>query len=451
MSIAVAPAASVWFIDNSPDAVANSANLGTQDDPFTSIAAFNAAQGLPDGPDAGDFIYLRDGTYTEADGINLANGQTLIGQGQNLVVNGVIIETGSAGQTPNIVVDDGANGANDGIDLAQNNTISGLNVSTTAGTGKGIDDNGNVGTLNISDISVSTASGTGIEVISGGTVTVTGDGNTINSTSATALNVANTTIGSAGLTFQSISAGNNTAAVEDNPTNGIVLNNTGSSGGLTVTGDNSGTANGSGGTITGSTGAGISLTSTRDVVLDQMNIQNGGNDGISALNVTNFTLTDSNVTGNGNADEERGIDFSNVTGNIVIDSTIVRDSFEDNFKLTNTSGTIDTLNIKDSTFDHTSIPAPPAGGSGVLIALQGTAVLTDGSISNSTFRNNFDRGIMVNTENTSRIGDDNATSVDQRLRGLGQHVRRQQHRDPVRRVPFVRHDRRHPEQHHHQR
>ena len=36
--------------------------------------------------------------------------------------------------------------------------------------------------------------------------------------------------------------------------------------------------------------------------------------------------------------------------------------------------------------------------------------MTDGSVSGSTFRNNFSNGILVNTENSSRIGADNATS-----------------------------------------
>lgn len=89
VSITVGP--SVWFIDNTAAPGGN----GTQASPFNSIAAFNAAQGTATGPDAGDFIYLRvgTGTYSEANGINLANGQTLIGQGQNLVVNGGTIET----------------------------------------------------------------------------------------------------------------------------------------------------------------------------------------------------------------------------------------------------------------------------------------------------------------------------------------------------------------------
>ena len=50
-------------------------------------------------------------------------------------------------------------------------------------------------------------------------MTVQGTGNTISSGTGTALNIANTTIGAADVTFQSISA--------NGAVNGIVLNTTG--------------------------------------------------------------------------------------------------------------------------------------------------------------------------------------------------------------------------------
>ena len=146
-------------------------SIGTQANPFTSIAAFNLAQGTANGPDAGDFIYLRfgTGTYSEADGINLANGQTLIGQGQNLVVNGVTIEVGSAGLTPTIQV----TGAGEGVLLAQNNTLSGFNISTTNAAADGIEDGGGtVGTLTISNVSIS-GTGQAVDIDQGGTLNVT--------------------------------------------------------------------------------------------------------------------------------------------------------------------------------------------------------------------------------------------------------------------------------------
>ena len=473
----------VWFIDNS---AVGSANTGTSADPYTSIAAFNAAQGSLGGPQPGHTVHLRagTGTYVEADGINLLDGQILVGD-----ANGSL--------RPTIVAT-----AGDGIDVAENNTISGIDIGSTSGAGID-DDGGTVGTLTVTDVGIGgartgqvvdidnggtlnvtlneasstastggaidlagvggtftvtnattiagvhtgggvdvtgssatvtlnggtvstgadtainyvgnsgtlaldggldivTTSGSGLNASGGGTVTATGSGGSITSTTGTALSVSNTTIGAAGLTFESISS---TGAVS-----GIVLANTGAAGGLTVTGDGGSAVNGSGGTITGSTGAGISLTNTRDVSLDQMIVQNGGNDGINGNNVVNFMLSNSTVLDNGNADEEHGIDMTGLTGTAAIENSTIRGSFEHNFRLLNTSGTLDTLEITDSTFDHLAVQSGVAGGSGVLITLHNSAVITDLAIVDSTFRNNFSNGILVNTEQSSRIGEDNAGS-----------------------------------------
>ena len=169
----------VWFIDNN---AGGSTNVGTQANPFTSIASFNAVN---DGigithPEAGDYIYLREGTgtYSAADGINLLNGQILIGQGENLVVDhsgqvaDIIVETGSAGDTPVIVV---TGAANQGIQLAQNNVIRGLDVGMNNATAVGIaDGGGTVGNLVISNVGVGVGSslGAAIDIDQGGTLNV---------------------------------------------------------------------------------------------------------------------------------------------------------------------------------------------------------------------------------------------------------------------------------------
>src|SRR5262245_2928857 len=114
VSITVAPAPTIWFIDNDPS-LGGGPGDGTQDNPFRSIAEFNAANDGGEGhPGDGDIIYLRfgdptgGGIYLEADGVNLRDGQQLIGQGQDLVVNGVIIEDGDPSLTPTIKVSSGA-------------------------------------------------------------------------------------------------------------------------------------------------------------------------------------------------------------------------------------------------------------------------------------------------------------------------------------------------------
>jgi hypothetical protein len=141
----------------------------------------------------------------------------------------------------------------------------------------------------------------------GGTVVVTDPAgatdNTLASTTGTALNVTNATIGSDDLTFKSISA--------NGASSGIALTNTGNSGGLTVTG-NGGTctsaASCTGGAIQNSTGAGIDLTNVGGgVSLTRVSVNNGGDDGIRATSVgSGLNLSDSRVASHGNAVFERG-------------------------------------------------------------------------------------------------------------------------------------------------
>ncbi len=159
--------------------------------------------------------------------------------------------------------------------LVQNNTggsttFSGSSKSINVGTSKGVTLSSNAGhtiTFSGGGLVITTSSGTGFEASGGAAgVNVTGTGNTINASTGRALDVASTTIGSSGMTFQSISSGASGNL-------GIVLNNTGSLGGLTVTGTG---AAGSGGNISGKTGNtdGVSLTSTKNASLAYMTINN---------------------------------------------------------------------------------------------------------------------------------------------------------------------------------
>ena len=230
VSITVGP--SVWFIDNTAAPGGN----GTQASPFNSIAAFNLAQGTANGPDAGDFIYLRfgTGTYSEADGINLATGQTLIGQGQNLVVNGVTIEVGSAGLTPTIQV----TGADEGVLLAQNNTLSGFNISTTNAAADGIEDGGGtVGTLTISNVSIA-GTGQAVDIDQGGTLNVTLASVTSTGSSEEGIQLAGvagsftaSTVSLNGMTGDGIDLDNNSATVA---INGGTIGNSNDPGGIGV-------------------------------------------------------------------------------------------------------------------------------------------------------------------------------------------------------------------------
>jgi len=272
--------------------------------------------------------------------------------GDDLLLSGAITESGAG------ILVNGNGGP------ARSITFSGgMTINTTTGEGFVATGNTNTGGLHIT-----------------GT-------NTINSTSATALRVTNTTIGSSHLNFVSISSGNNTAAAD--PINGIVLNTTGSTGGLKVAG--SGSA-GTGGTIQRTTGVGVLLTSTQHVSLNGIIVQNAGDDGIRGQGIHNFALLNSNLPANGNATAENGLQFgeasgtvAGITGTLTISNTNITASAGNNVHIRNTSGTLDAMTVTGGTFNDLN---DVTGANSFLFEMSGTAVNTASTISGATFSNN---------------------------------------------------------------
>jgi hypothetical protein len=262
----------------------------------------------------------------------------------------------SSGNAAGIVVQNSAGTVN----------FSGAKLSITTTTSAGVTLSTNTGgTINFTPASttgngllISTGSGTGFDASGGGTVSVTGSLNTINATSGTALSIKNTTIGASNVTFKSISSG-------AGANNGIVLDTTGASGGLHVTG--TGSAN-TGGTINGKTGAdgdntagiGIYLNSTKDVQLNWMNLHDFQNFGIRGTSVNGFQLNNSTVnatasstatngTQQGNPNNEGSIVFNNLTGTATLTNDTVASGLTTDLSITNTSGTLN-LTVTGSHF-----------------------------------------------------------------------------------------------------
>ena len=209
---------------------------------------------------------------------------------------------------------------------------------------------------------------------SGGTINVTGTGNTITSTTGTALNVANTTIGASNLNFQSISA--NGAA------NGIIVNNTGTSGGLVVTGTGSA---GTGGTIQNSTSDGVVITSSQSPNLSYMNI----NDQLGGATDDGMVFT--NITGS--------VNFSNLSISGSPHNGITFDNFN--------------TNLTSFVMTNCTIACPPGfpcqpsgsvGNDGILLVMRGTSILTSGLISGCTFSGVRAVAVQIQTNDAARIG-----------------------------------------------
>jgi hypothetical protein len=241
-------------------------------------------------------------------------------------------------------------------------------------------------------LDIDTTTGAGFQATgAAGTVSVQGAGNTIATGSGAALNVNGPDIAASDATFQSIaSSGAGT---------GISVVDSGSAGGLHVTGTPVGSPTaGSGGTIAASTGPGVNLSNTADVQLAALNVTNGQDDGIRGANVNGFTLTNgAQITGNGNAVGERGLDFTGLTGSAAVTGATVSGSAEDNMRVSNDSGTLNALTVTGGTFATNSTTT---GNDGIQLESTGTGSLT-ATIQNATFTNNRGDHVQVVTDGST--------------------------------------------------
>lgn len=403
--------------------ISSGANFGTLTVADTTLNGNGQALGLSAGTLAATFDAVS--STSGASGISLTNiggtltmnGGALSGSvGTEFTISGGNANVTYAGtithDTAGLVNVTGATGGTKSFTgaISDGNDADGGGISLTNNTGAIISFSGGV--------QVSTSTTTAFTATGGGTVSVTGGNNTLSSVSATALNITNTTIGASDLNFVSITSGNNTAAAD--PVNGIVLNNSGSSGGLTVTGtgaSTSGTAGtiaaslGTGGTIQNTTGDAISLTNVTggvtlksmiigdsaadaitananvdivgdgitivgsdNIVLENVKIGETGGHGIDGQNITNLSLTNVAILNSGNADNEDGLNFNGestnqIDGTVLVKNSIISASYENNINISNTSGNLD-LTIAGSTFgaNHN-----PNGNDSVLVETLTTA------------------------------------------------------------------------------
>ena len=312
------------------------------------------------------------------DGIHVSGGTGTLNFGGASV-------TGSTGHSVSIATHTGGS-----VTIGGNITDSGTGISLTGNSGATITLSGK--------LALSTGTHTAFSATGGGTVTASGSGSTITTSTATALTVQSTTIGSGGLSFQSISSNG------ANP--GISLSSTGTSGGLTVSGTGSA---GSGGTIQASAGNGITLSSTSSPSFTDMIIKNNAADGINGSQVTGFTLAGSTVSGNGtpasiSGEDDDGLDFSpnsdgspnGLTGTVSITGSTITTSADNNAIISDSSGT---LNLTVSSTSFTSDNST-SGNDGLHIDANGSTSATV-SVTGSTFTNNFGDHFQFSTDSAA--------------------------------------------------
>jgi hypothetical protein len=280
-----------------------------------------------------------------------------------------------------------------------NNNVTGIFVSgntggsiTFNGTGTKSISSGTAAAVNLASngtasilfsgggLNLTSGAGNGFTATGGGTVQVTGATNTISSTGGIALNVQNTTIGASGMSFQSISASGGA--------NGIVLNSTGT-GVLTVAGNGGNctvaTPTCTGGLIASTTGAGVSLTSAQ-AVFNRLRVQGAQSHGITATGSTNLTLNSSYLQGNGNGDEENGLNLLNVAGTVLVDASSFNGAAENLIRVDNNNANL-TLTVQNaSSFEFPNPELSAFRNSAILITPKGSSAVT-AVVTNSTFRN----------------------------------------------------------------
>lgn len=470
----------VWWVN----AAAAPGGDGRSTAPFTTLTPVNGVGGAGDPDAAGDHIFVYAGAY--AGGLVLESTQRLHGQRHGLTVGSAVLVPAGAtaptitnaaghgltlangvdvqGVTVSGASADGIHGDNittatigsavtlasstaDGIDLtgaatgsvAVAATVTGsagrsVNVSNRTGgtttfsgpiTGAGIALSSNTGAAIAfsAALTISSGANSAFSATGGGTVTASDLTSTLTSTTGSTLVVENTSIGTSGLTFRSVSA--NGAA------NGIRLNATGAAGGLSVVGGgNTGLGgNGSGGTIQNTTGPGVSLTSTAAVSLNNLTVSNTpAGAGIKGTGVAGFAFTNGTVSGSGSAAggaagsvasniafDTLGDGVSNVSGAVTVSNSVLANGYNHGLTIYNNAGTISNLTVTGNTITSAATTAGSIG-SGVLVQALGSAgtgtTIATGSISSNTITG-FPSGSGI------RVTGGNATSLAAPISQIG--------------------------------
>jgi hypothetical protein len=339
----------------------------------------------------------QSGTAIDVDGGsgNVSYGGT-IGNGSGSSAT-VANRTGGAVTVSGLIND--SNDAGGGISLTGNSggstTFSGATKTLNTGAVSGINAAfTGAHTLNFTNggLDIDTTSGVGLQATgASGLISVQGTGNTIATSTGMAFNLDGPDFTAGDATFQSISS-------SGAPT-GIAVLDSGSAGGLHVTGSPVGSPTaGSGGTIASSTGTGISLTNTADVQLAALNVTNSQDHGIRGSGVNGFALTGgAQITGSGNASGERGLDFTELSGSAALTGVTVSGSASDNVRISNDSATLNPLTVSGGTFATTSTTI---GNDGIQLESTGTGALT-ATIQNATFTNNRGDHVQVTTDGST--------------------------------------------------
>ena len=243
VSITVGPSV-VWFINNA----AGGPGDGRFTSPYNSIANFTALAA----DDAGDYIFVYQGSGAYSGSLTLLNNQQLIGHGVGLTI------------APNLSIAAASRPIVSNIALASGNTVRGLNVNTSSGTSIS---GASVGSLTINNVTLTNTGGAGVSLSSGALA----------------------------VTFDSLSS--------TGGTNGVFLSN--NSGSFTINGGTIQNSTGHGIQVTNSSAGPLSFTLSNSTVTNaavgingvNFAVPPGGSGSFGTLTVQNNTISNNGSTG----------------------------------------------------------------------------------------------------------------------------------------------------------
>ena len=286
-----------------------------------------------------------------------------------------------------------------GMQVGISATVSDVTVTTSGATGTGVSLNNAGGVFSLISVNVNGAS-KGISLTTTtGSFTVLGSG---------------TTAGSGG-TVQNCS----TRGAEFITASNITLKNMNFTGnGTSVGSPNAACGDGLNGSISGTNRAAncqsnIHLDTVSPVVLDNLSVTNSKQNGINGYGVTDLTMTNLTVTGNGDEVGEDGAQFANLKGTATITNGVYKDNGARGLEVQNNSGTL-TINITGTNsassgfYGNTNNPGPVAAPPSpmnttaadvILLATNGnTGASITSVIKGVTFSKIYGRALNANTE-----------------------------------------------------
>jgi hypothetical protein len=308
-----------------------------------------------------------------------------------VTVDGTVTESSSSGGGVAI----GANSASTAVTFSNSITTANGGISASSNSGSTLTFNGQLSLTGTGSTAGFTATGAASPATSGGTVKVSGTNNIVSTAAGRGVDIRHTTIGTGGVNFKKVS----TSGADS----GILLNDTGTTAGLTVSGGSSVVQGGdnAGGTIANAAGDGISLTGTKSPSFNNVTITSPAHSGVKGFDsgatdgVHGFSFTNGKITGAGqsaasdpkdsafafNQQTAGPSDDNNVDGGLTISNNIVTSPYGGGVYIQQYTGTISNASITNNALTSDDSLAT-SKAHGIIINLNGAD--SGGGVANLT-------------------------------------------------------------------